>query len=97
MIDIKRTKTTLKMALVYVLFANVHENELIHFYIPADEVSEKEHFNLKQASDPICSENHKQWFNKLHKWDEYIRDGPQVGNITYTYCISFMNGMKCDD
>lgn len=81
------------MNFTYLLFANVYENELLHFYIPNNILTEYDHKQLNLASDPISDKTSKDIiFNNMKLWCQYKRSGPQHNiKITDTYCVSIMN------
>lgn len=81
------------MSIVYFLFANLAEREVIHFFIPASELQEEDYERLRLAGDPIRDLNAKEYIcdTSMEKWWKYIRDGPQTCNITHTYCVSIMD------
>jgi len=77
----------------YLLFANVLENELIHFYIPSNILFAHDHRLLTDTSDPVSDKKSKEIvFRKMNEWAPYIRCGPQSNIlITHTYCVSIMD------
>lgn len=76
----------------YLLFANVLENELSHFYIPNNILSDSDRRTLIDASDPISDKKSKDIIcKKMQQWASYVRYGPQNIIITQTYCVSYMN------
>ena len=77
---------------VYLLQANIVENELLHFYIPAEKVTKYHHEILTSASDPNRDEKFIKLANKFmfKHWEYMTRTGTRKCNISHTYCISFM-------
>lgn len=49
------------MSIVYFLYANLAESEVIHFYIPSSELQEEDYERLRLASDPICDSKVKEY------------------------------------
>lgn len=83
---VKISKCDPKISIVYVPCVNIEENNIVHFYIPADKISEDDHFKLKQTSDQVFSTENKKWIIS-GEWDQHIYNGPQIGNITHVYPI----------
>ena len=82
---------TTQEPMVYILFANVEENELLHFYVPNSKLTTNDHKLLLLASDPISDKTAKEAIGALlDLWWEYLREGPQGTNIVQTYCVSHM-------
>lgn len=77
---------------VYLIFANVAENELIHFYIPEELITAEEKNIIKRVAKVFFTRNeylpHREEINRiLRRYWKYIRDGPQTLPINQTYCI----------
>ena len=81
-------------AFTYLLFSN--ENELSHFYIPNNILSDADHRTLVNASDPISDKKSKEIIcKKMNQWASYIKCGPQNKIvITDTYCVSIINNIS---